>query len=115
MRTAFLANPMHPDDPFPSTDTTWLHGELAAGEDRRRALDPAEIRSHVCAAETEDSICCHADLNEDGSTNGGDLGILLGFWGTGAEIFPPADINGNGLVDGNDLSLLLASWVHCPG
>lgn len=38
MRTASLANPMHPDDPFPSTDTDWLHGELAAGDDRRRAL-----------------------------------------------------------------------------
>ena len=38
MRPACLANPMHPDDPFPSTDTTWLHGELTAGEDRRRAL-----------------------------------------------------------------------------
>lgn len=38
MRPACLANPMNPDDPFPSTDTTWLHGELTAGDDRRRAL-----------------------------------------------------------------------------
>lgn len=29
---------MNPGDPFPSTDATWMHGELAAGEDRRRAL-----------------------------------------------------------------------------
>lgn len=93
----------------------WYRGWIDEVAVYQRALDPAEIRSHVCAAETEDSICCRADLNQDGSTNGGDLGILLGFWGTGAEVFPAADINGNGLVDGNDLSLLLASWVHCPG
>ena len=80
-----------------------------------RALDAAEIRSHVCAAEIADGICCRADLNKDGTTNGGDLGILLGFWGTGAELYPPSDIDGNGLVDGADLTLLLASWVHCPG
>lgn len=93
----------------------WYRGWIDEVAVYQRALDPAEIRSHVCAAEIEDSVCCRADLNQDGSTNGGDLGILLGFWGTGAEIFPAADIDGNGLVDGNDLSLLLASWVHCPG
>lgn len=80
-----------------------------------RALDAAEIRSHVCAADIADSLCCRADLNQDGRTDGGDLGILLGFWGTGSEVFPAADINGSGLVEGGDLSLLLASWVHCQG
>ncbi|MBM4100289.1 MAG: hypothetical protein FJ260_10150 [Planctomycetes bacterium] len=38
MRTASLANLMNPDDPFPSTHTTWMHDELGAGEERRRAL-----------------------------------------------------------------------------
>ena len=29
---------MPPNDAFPSTNTTWMHGELDANEDRRRAL-----------------------------------------------------------------------------
>ena len=47
-----------------------------------------------------------ADLNDDGTVDGQDLGILLGSWaGTGA-----ADLNGDGTVDGQDLGILLGSW-----
>jgi len=47
------------------------------------------------------------DINEDGSINGADLGLLLAAWGTPD---PDADLNGNGVVDGGDLGLLLAAW-----
>jgi hypothetical protein len=46
-----------------------------------------------------------ADLNGDGLVDGGDLGTLLGAWGTAA-----ADITGDGTTDGADLALLLGAW-----
>lgn len=67
------------------------------------ADDDADGTADLC--EFEDLI---GDLDGDGSVNGQDLTILLGFWGT-AE--PQADIDGNGNVDGADLSALLANWT----
>lgn len=55
-------------------------------------------------------VACPADLNADGSVNGGDLGVLLAQWGGPGS----ADLNGSGTVDGADLGLLLASWGPCP-
>jgi hypothetical protein len=53
---------------------------------------------------------CDGDLNNDGTVDGADLGILLGNWaGTGGC----ADINGSGLVDGADLGILLGNWGDC--
>ncbi|MBM4114790.1 MAG: hypothetical protein FJ252_02810 [Phycisphaerae bacterium] len=46
-----------------------------------------------------------SDLNDDGSVDGADLGILLGAWGSAG-----GDINGDGTTDGSDLGLLLAAW-----
>jgi probable HAF family extracellular repeat protein len=57
---------------------------------------------------------CSGDLNDDGKVDGGDLGLLLGDWGTvspGTD--PQADLNDDGQVDGGDLGLLLASWGEC--
>jgi len=47
-----------------------------------------------------------ADLNGDGTVDGGDLGTLLSQWGGPGS----ADLNGDGTVDGEDLGMLLASW-----
>jgi glucose/arabinose dehydrogenase len=56
-----------------------------------------------------------SDINDDGSTNGADLGLLLAGWGTDG----PGDINGDGTVDGGDLGLQLADFdlppSPCPG
>lgn len=53
---------------------------------------------------------CPADINGDGSVNGGDLTTLLSSWGgTGS-----ADINNDGVVNGGDLTILLSSWGACP-
>lgn len=49
-----------------------------------------------------------ADLNGDGSVNGGDLGLLLAAWGPCSGC--PEDLNGDGVVNGGDLGLMLAAW-----
>ena len=61
--------------------------------------------------------CSPYDLNDDGTVNGLDLGILLADWGSCPE--PPeecpADFNDDGEVDGLDLGILLANWGLCDG
>ena len=47
-----------------------------------------------------------ADIDGNGTVNGGDLAILLSNWGTAG----PGDINGDGIVNGGDLAVLLSSW-----
>jgi hypothetical protein len=52
---------------------------------------------------------CEGDLDESGSVDGADLGLLLGNWaGEGL-----GDLNGDGIVDGADLGLLLGAWGPC--
>ena len=46
------------------------------------------------------------DLNDDGATDGTDLGILLGAWGGSG----PADLNADGVVNADDLGALLGGW-----
>lgn len=53
---------------------------------------------------------CPADLNDDESTDGKDLAILISGWGTA-----DADITGDSNTDGVDLGILLASWGPCTG
>lgn len=53
---------------------------------------------------------CPADINGDGSVDGGDLGSLLGGWGGGG----PSDLNGDGTTDGADIGALLGGWGLCP-
>jgi len=53
---------------------------------------------------------CVADLDGNGTVDGGDLGALLAAWGgTGA-----GDLDTNGIIDGGDLGVMLASWGACP-
>lgn len=53
------------------------------------------------------SSSVYEDLNEDGTVDGADLGLLLGAWETTDTV---ADLNNSGFVDGGDLGVLLASW-----
>jgi formylglycine-generating enzyme required for sulfatase activity len=57
--------------------------------------------------------CVPADLNNDRSVDGADLGVLLSAWGPAGPEPTRADINGNGIVDGADLGVLLANWGAC--
>lgn len=52
---------------------------------------------------------CPADLSGDGVVDGGDLGLLLGAWGSAA-----GDLNDDGLTDGSDLGVMLGAWGNCP-
>ena len=53
-------------------------------------------------------VKCSADLNDDGTVDGADMGLLLGTWTTSA-----ADLNRHGNTDGADMGLLLAAWGPC--
>jgi len=51
-----------------------------------------------------------ADLNQDGTVDGADLGVLLAAWRPCPAGCCPADLNRDGTVDGADLGLMLAAW-----
>jgi hypothetical protein len=52
---------------------------------------------------------CREDLDCSGDISGGDLGVLLGNWGTSGR----GDLDNSGSVNGADLGLLLAQWGAC--
>lgn len=55
-------------------------------------------------------VGCPWDLNEDGTVDGADLGLLLANWG-----FPGiGDFNENGAVGPEDLADLIGNWGNCP-
>ena len=55
---------------------------------------------------------CHGDVNADGTVNGADISVLLGYWGqSGKNVV--GDITGDGIVNGADLAQLLGSWGPC--
>lgn len=58
---------------------------------------------------------CVGDLVPDGRVDGGDLGVLLAYWGpTNSSSFSLAsDLNQDGFVDGTDLGTLLGRWGAC--
>ena len=53
---------------------------------------------------------CPTDFNGDGSTDGGDLGSLLGQWGQNPCDY---DLNGDGACNGSDLGIFLSAWGAC--
>ena len=57
--------------------------------------------------------CARFDLNDSGAVDGGDLSVLLGFWGPTGTVLPRADIDRDGMVNGYDLAQLLANWGSC--
>ncbi len=56
------------------------------------------------------TITCVADLNGNGDVDAGDLGVLLGAWGSAGGA---ADLNGDSAVDAADLATLLGAWGPC--
>ena len=53
---------------------------------------------------------CIADLNNDGTVDSADLGLLLALWG---ESDINGDINRDGTIDGEDLAYVLGHWGSC--
>jgi hypothetical protein len=61
---------------------------------------------------------CRDDLDASGSIDGGDLGMLLAWWGAnevdGTLYFcSRMDFDDSGAIDGADLGILLAHWGEC--
>lgn len=81
--------------------TVLLLTQKAYGQDCTPITDQQRARAAYIAG------LIRTDLNGDGETNGKDLGIFLGAWGTDN---PVADLNGDGKVDGADLGILLGAW-----
>ncbi|MFO0828933.1 MAG: hypothetical protein U0572_12400 [Phycisphaerales bacterium] len=52
---------------------------------------------------------CPTDLNGDGTTNGADLAMVLGGWGSSGV----SDLDGDGTTNGADLAILLGGWGPC--
>ena len=52
------------------------------------------------------------DFDLSGTVDGGDLSVILNFWGA---INPPTgDMNGDGIIQGADLTILLGNWGLSP-
>ena len=64
---------------------------------------------------TLDTCECIGDIYVDRIINGGDLGVLLAYWGptTNAAASIACDLNVDGVVSGSDLGILLAYWGPC--
>ncbi|MFG0258318.1 MAG: hypothetical protein ACF8GE_10490 [Phycisphaerales bacterium JB043] len=60
--------------------------------------------------EVIDYTPCPTDLDNDGDTDGSDLGLFLGNWGNPGS----TDLNNDGTTDGADLGLFLGNWGPCP-
>jgi hypothetical protein len=62
-----------------------------------------------------DTCECIGDIYVDSIVNGGDLGVLLAYWGptTNAAASIACDHNVDGVVNGSDLGILLAYWGPC--
>ena len=54
---------------------------------------------------------CRTDFDANGIIDGGDLALLLSYWG---ETWPRYDLDGSGRIDGADLGMLLNVWGPCP-
>ena len=61
--------------------------------------------------EFEPGIPCDGDLNDDDLVDGGDISLVIGYWGTVNETY---DLDGSGFVDGADLAIVLGEWGDCP-
>lgn len=55
---------------------------------------------------------CPTDIDQNGVTDGRDLGLFFATWGPCSEDCP-ADLSGDGVVNGQDLGLLSMGWGPC--
>ena len=70
-----------------------------------------DLRIDNISITTTEPTPCPADLDNDGSVNAADMGILLILWGHAKTA---ADLNNDGVVNAPDLGLLLVGWGDCP-
>ncbi|MFG0258613.1 MAG: hypothetical protein ACF8GE_11985, partial [Phycisphaerales bacterium JB043] len=65
--------------------------------------------THVDNLHVEIDSSCLGDYDGDGDTDGADLGLFLGTWGTAG-----GDFTGDGTTNGADLGIFLGNWGTCP-
>ena len=105
---------------------TWIEasldyiGALPADCNANGLLDSCEIAAgygpdvnHNGVVDTCESLIlpCPTDFNQNGRTDGADLGMLLSAWGASNQ--PGLDLDHNGRIDGADLGMLLSGWGPC--
>ena len=59
------------------------------------------------------SDSCPTDFDQNGITDGGDLGAFFVYWGECQVADCPADFNDDEIVDGIDLGILFSAWGLC--
>ena len=109
-----------------NTGGTWIEasldyiGALPADCNANGLLDSCEIAAGYSPDSNQNGVVdtcesllldCPTDFNQNGSTDGADLGILLGAWGATGQ--PGIDLNHDGVINGADLGALLGSWGPC--
>ena len=113
-------------DAYGCNGGTWIEasldyiGALPADCNANGLLDSCEIAAgygpdvnHNGVVDTCESLIlpCPTDFNQNGRTDGADLGMLLSAWGASNQ--PGLDLDRNGRIDGADLGLLLSGWGPC--
>ena len=83
-----------------------VYGERPADETYHDYMSLTVIRAN------DPAPACPTDLDGNGLTDGGDLAVVLGSWGSCSAC--AADLDGSSSVDGGDLAVLLGSWGACP-
>ena len=73
------------------------------------------VNTYLTSTWTPDAAPCEADFDNNGTRNGGDLGLLLGGWGPVTEASDNAayDLNNDGEVSGADIGLFLGLFGDC--
>lgn len=99
----------------PSSNHGWMVVGPELGERSAKRFDSREntefaFRPVLTIEFTPPPPTCAADANGDNQTDGADLSVLLGQFGTSVPPGTGADFNGDGLVNAADLSVLLGDF-----
>ena len=99
---------IHPEPEDPACETTAVISPLGCGADtfwvelQFTATDALGLAAHESIALLPDCdgvLDCRLDLDHDGQVGGGDLGLLLRWWGATTPESWQADLDGNGMDD----------------
>ncbi len=93
-------------------------GDIDLGQVRSRSFAHRDANGNGipdCCESPAPCPQCMGDITGNGEVNSGDLGELLGAWGTDGQSTSGGncDLNGDGVVSGNDLGTLLLGWGPC--
>lgn len=109
----------HPEPEDPACESTLVVSPLGCGTDtfwvtvELIATDPLGLEGRDLVRLNPDCTGVLArpmDLNHNGRVDGGDLGLLLEWWGDTAPASWQADFDSDGTIGAQDLSLMLAEW-----